>query len=127
MRFLSKSATILLALLGSISACSLYQSEGRKFLEKEAFEYSGAQAYLSSCPGYDVAVADLTLVERTSTAQIFQLPTESNVRIVTNSENPYACDYGFATPQERDAILNSAIELTLRLGEFANRQIYPLK
>jgi hypothetical protein len=41
----------LLASLLLITGCSLYESESRKFLEKQAFEYAGtaAQANLVSC------------------------------------------------------------------------------
>ncbi len=125
MKFLSRTAVFISSLF--LGACSVYQSDGRKFLEKEAFEYSGAQAYLLKCPGAEADVRDLELTHSDSRAQVFRFKNSQNIRVLTHQQPAYACDYGFANALEVAALQEPAIELTIRLGEFANSQIYPLK
>lgn len=97
-------------------------------MEKEAFEYSGASAYLLSCPGsVQLGTDNLEVAFSDTRANVFRLDKAENVRVVTAGETPYACDYGFTTAADLNAQMQSAIELTVRLGEFANLHIYPLK
>ncbi len=126
MRFLSKKKWIALAALlvaAAQGACSLYQSEGRKFLESQAFEYAGVQANLKSCdtlgagPGGELRFTN----ER---ADVFQRPDQPlTIRVIPRAHEPQACEFQFNDPTELDDRLPLAIEFTwqhLRLGEFAN-------
>lgn len=105
-----------LILSGMLSACSIYQSDGRKFLEKQAFEYAGVQAQenLLGCrqaPG----VHGFNLFHSEARALIFRSEMKPlEIRVVPLGHRPYGCDYGFANEEELNADLTPAIELTLR-------------
>lgn len=117
MKFLSK----LIFLLSFTSACSLYQSDGRKFLEKRAFEYSGAsaQANLLSCQegAYRANEPELYRDNRVVVVQPVTAPLE--LQISTLGERPYSCNYGFTTTQELNDKVTAAIDLTLNAPPWA--------
>jgi hypothetical protein len=103
-------------LLLPLCACSLYQSEGRKFLEKQAFEYAGvsAQANLLSCQS-SAANDRFRLIRTETRALVYAHPEKPlQIRVVPLVDRRYDCDYGFTTDEELDAKVSSAIELTLQ-------------
>lgn len=107
--------------IAALAACSVYQSEGRKFLEKQAFEYAGveAQPNLKGCAAYSSSQG-LTEIHSDARAVVLQsAPLE--IRVVPQVDatgkpvqSPYSCDYGFTTPEEQNSKLDPAIELSLR-------------
>ena len=109
MRFRS---SLIFSLL-SLSACSVYQSEGRKFLEKQAFEYAGVQAHLVSCQNVQ-STDGLTLIHSEPRAEIFSSAINPlAMRVVPLGDRPYSCDYGFTSTDEMAAQFSPAIGLTL--------------
>lgn len=112
MKFLSS----FLFLITTLTACSIYQSDGRKFLEKRAYEYSGASAYerLQGCaPSTDVHSEELVL--QTEAASAFKVQNPSVLRVVTNQAAAIQCDYGFTEGEDLKTLAPEAIELTLKL------------
>jgi hypothetical protein len=108
-----------------LSACSVYRSEGRKFLEKRAYEYSGVEAYREQCttPAH---TAGLTQIHSSNQAQVFALEpsakSQSRIRVATPTAGqspdgtfPYGCDYGFTDQQELTSKMAPAIEQTVDL------------
>jgi hypothetical protein len=96
--------------------CSLYQSESRKFLEKQAFEYAGvaAQENLVGCPG-DIADAEWTLSEDTEDARLYLNDAqEFEMQVIPNrGDTTFKCVYRFASAQEMVEKTQAAIDLTL--------------
>ncbi len=102
-----------LVLLLSLSACSVYQSEGRKFLEKQAYEFAGVQANLLSCQKVQ-ATDGLTRIHGEARANIYSSSSQPLVmRVVPLGDRPYSCDYGFTTADEMSSKFSPAIGLTL--------------
>lgn len=119
MRFLFSLAAIALTL----SACSIYRSDGRKFLEKRAYEYSGVEAYREYCAG-TAETTGLNVIGGDSRAQLYALAptTESSnrMRVVPLGDRPYSCDYGFTTPEQMTSLMDPAIGLTVHLQTSGN-------
>ena len=122
-----------MALFISTSACSLYQSEGRKFLEKQGLEYSAAAANLQSCD-HEPLGEEWLKVFGTDSAAVFSSESQEFVlRIMPLQANPaFSCMYRFSSVQEMIERTDAAIELTLGqvalgLGGFAFHPISPLK
>ncbi|MBX3022400.1 MAG: hypothetical protein KF799_12070 [Bdellovibrionales bacterium] len=99
-----------------LGACSLYQSPGRKFLEKQAFEYAGvkAQAYQMACE-QGATLKGWAPFSQSTQAHVFTHETnEFQIRVVTAGDPlPFSCDYQFASAQEMYERVGDAIDLTL--------------
>ncbi len=97
----------------SFAACSLYQSDSRKFLEKQAFEYDAASAYLVSCPIEPIA-SEWEVSAETESAKIFEnQKIDFAIRILpSQQEGQFSCIYRFTSAQEMIEKMDAAIELT---------------
>ncbi|NJL26295.1 MAG: hypothetical protein HC902_14865, partial [Calothrix sp. SM1_5_4] len=87
-----------------LGACSIYQSEGRKFLEKQAYEFAGktAQANLLGCQSHTVVGSDWAHMSDSPLAQVYVSESESfELRVFpVEAEDGFACDYRFSSAQE---------------------------
>jgi hypothetical protein len=116
--------------------CSLYQSEGRKYLEKRAFEYaqSTALAHSQGC-GYNQSGnpdGQWVVIQETPQAVVKASETENYQVHVESKLEPagFSCQYQFDSAQEMYETSKAAIDLTLlhqSLGEFAFRPLSHLK
>lgn len=113
----------LLISVSLLTGCSVYQSDGRKFLEKQAFEFAGvnAAANVTNC-GY----ASSEVINQTSEAKLWTLSekgentetyvsesTEFAMKVLTTGESPsYGCDFQFSSAQEMIEKSKDAAELT---------------
>jgi hypothetical protein len=109
----------------SLSACSIYQSDGRKFLEKQAYEFAGvdAQQNLLGCQsGSDSSAGQWTQLSHTQLARVFVHETDDfELRVVpiTSDDSAFSCDYGFTSAQEMFEKTPAAVDLTiLRLAQY---------
>lgn len=114
------------------AACSIYQSDGRKFLEKHALQFA-ATANLQSCGGEPLG-EEWVEVSSSPTADVFSNEKQDfTLRIVAHGgPEIFHCTYQFASVQEMIERTDSAVELTLErmvlgLGGFAFFPITPLK
>lgn len=114
--------SLILAIL-FLSACSVYRSDGRKFLEKRAYEYSGVEAYREQCLA-PVPTAGFALIHGSEHAEVYALEpndkSQSRMRVATPNAgqspvgtSPYGCDYGFTNQQELSSKMAPAIEQTV--------------
>ncbi|MGE0528797.1 MAG: hypothetical protein AB7G93_14745 [Bdellovibrionales bacterium] len=99
------------------SACSLYQSEGRKFLEKEAFEFAGAaaQAHLTGCDSSPMG-PHWILLQSTSLAQVYANEGDGfqlGVLPLSEDESLFNCRFQFESAQEMYEQTAAAIDLTI--------------
>ena len=107
----------------SLGACSLYQSDARKFLEKQAFEYAGksASAYLTGCDE-ELLGEEWLMVSRTDSARIYASEIEEFTMKVKLQGGTFSCAFRFNSAQEMIEQTPAAIDLTVlhqSLGEFA--------
>ena len=117
------------------SGCSLYRSEAREFLEKQAFEYAGvaAQANLLGCP-VDIENADWTLASETEEARVY-LNDEGmyEMQVISNKgDTTFKCMFRFSSAQEMVEKTEDAVDLTLyymgqSLAQFAFHPISLVK
>lgn len=102
--------------LGTGIGCSAYQSEARKFLESQAYEYAGvnASSYLLDCQNSwsDTEGRDSDM-ELNETKIYWMSPSSVRVSLI---EQPYSCDYDFQIPERAQAGLESAADLTKALS-----------
>lgn len=101
-----------------VSGCSAYQSEGRKFLEGQAFEFAGvqAQANLQQC-SFELEDATWTFVRSTPEADVFARDVDGvyQLHVKSKAETPsFGCDFAFATVEERFTKSEDAVDLTLQ-------------
>jgi hypothetical protein len=116
----------LIALGFQLGACSVYESGGRKTLEKQAFEIAGvgAQENLTAC-GYTPAKAGhWMLIQTTDEAKLYAREADTyELRVTAKSTGPnIACLFHFSSAQELYQRSQSALELTLlhlSPGQFA--------
>lgn len=115
-------------------ACSVYQSDGREYLEKNAFQLanSTAQAHLLGCRYGHTNENSWIVIQETNAARVLASENdEFQMRVMPKaSAADYHCDYRFNSAQELYEKSASAIELTLLhfgLGEFAFRPMTHLK
>ena len=103
-----------LLILPFTSACSLYQSDGRKFLEKQAFEFAEASANLQSC-GKEKMGDEWLKISDSEQAQVYSSEnSEFELRVVPlHSGDPFHCTFHFASVQEMVERTDSAVEITL--------------
>lgn len=108
----SRIVPILFLILGG---CSLYQSEGRKFLEKQAIQFSRASAAnLQSC-GLEPVGEEWLKASEDERAGVYSSETrEFALKIVPRGESGvFSCTYQFTSVQEMIERTDSAIELTV--------------
>lgn len=97
--------SILIFSTALLAGCSVYQSEGRKFLEKSAFEFAGVAAYVTACDNLGV---DATWVKAGETAQTETFVNEDSeefrLKVLTTNldgdSSPYGCEFRFPSAQE---------------------------
>lgn len=112
-KFLSKVAFAILASLAALG-CSVYESGGRKFLEKQAFEYAGVSAAsnLKTCHTAWASTGDWRLDQDTGRA--FLYVKQNDLRVITQEQSAkYGCEFQFESPDELQAKRESAVHLTL--------------
>jgi hypothetical protein len=111
LRFLALCAVSL-----AVVACSVYQSPGRKYLEKSAFDYAGvsaqeAQPFLQGCQNQG---ADSHWVEQSQTADAKIFENEGfQLRIQPLAAANFSCDYSFSSAQELVEKTADAVALTM--------------
>jgi hypothetical protein len=110
----------ILALSFSLSACSLYQSDGRKELEKNAVGLATAQAYITGCE-WGLPSKEYLRVSSNEDAVVYASEREDFSMAVVPSEAPYSCNYRFHSAQEMIELTDSAIEITLQNYSMAQR------
>lgn len=101
-----------------LTACSIYRSDGRKFLEERAYEYSGASAYaaLRSCqPTAEEQGTTLISESTLSRAVRVEGGDTPSLRIIPRSGRPFSCDYGFTNDADLGPLIPEAEALTLQL------------
>jgi hypothetical protein len=99
----------------SLCACSVYESEGRKFLEQQGLQFAGvaAQANLLSC-SHDAPTSAWVLLEKTEKAQAYARESETyDLRVVPATDSTYSCYYRFSSAQEMYEKTPDAIDLTI--------------
>lgn len=101
------------------SACSLYQSEGRKFLEKQAFEFAGASAqqFQTACNNEGSSRAWVKISE-TAHATVFVHDSDGFELRVFPIDDPsgFHCDYSFPSAQEMFEKTEAAVDLTIAMA-----------
>lgn len=124
----------ILALSIGLSGCSLYQSSGRKALEKNAIGLATASANMTSCQN-SLPSAEFLRVSENEEAAVYASEREDfTMAVVPAGKAPYSCNYRFSSAQEMIERTDSAIELTIQnfltaqsLGQFAFHKHSPLK
>lgn len=112
----------------STTGCSVYQSDSRKFLEKQALEYAGVAAYLEACNS--PTNGDWILTNVTDDGYSIFTDETKEFRVQVSSLKNYSCSFKFSSAQEMIEQTDSAIELTAlyqSLGEFALRPMSHIK
>jgi len=111
--WLKKTGMVLLFMSGS--ACSLYQSDGRKFLEKQALQFSRAASVNQQGCGMEAMGEDWMKVSETEMAEVYGNDAlDFTLRVVPRSTaGSFHCTYQFSSVQEMMERTDSAIELTL--------------
>jgi hypothetical protein len=139
-RLITLTAGFLAAVL---TGCSVYQSDGRKFLESQAIQFSEARANLTSCGSNPVNAEKWNSLEKEDRAEILVATGDSfELRIVpvpratahdevsapaNSPEQPFSCEFRYNSAQEMYEKMSPAIEFCLHLspgdctGEFAFR------
>ncbi|MGE3760454.1 MAG: hypothetical protein AB7H97_22000 [Pseudobdellovibrionaceae bacterium] len=118
-----------------LSGCSLYQSSGRKALEKNAIGLAMASANMTGCQNSFPAAEYLKVSENEEAAVYASEREDFAMAVVPLSiSTPYSCNYRFNSAQEMIERTDSAIELTIQnfltaqsLGQFAFHKHSPLK
>ena len=111
---LNNMPLILILLSTFLFGCSVYRSEGRKFLEKYALEYenAAATANLLGC-SRSIETSGYRVMSEGEAVDVLQSEADANnLRIVSHAT--HACDFQFGSAQEIEDRLTSAIELTLQ-------------
>jgi hypothetical protein len=98
-----------------LSGCSLYQSDGRKFLEKQALQFSrAAAANLQSCGAGALSEEWLKTSEDERVEVYASDARDFALRVVPRtSDGVYSCTYQFESVQEMIERTDSAGDLTL--------------
>ena len=94
MKFLGALISVLL-----LTGCSIYESQGRKFLESQALEYAGvsAQDNLQSCD-HEQTAAPWVLLQRDENAEVLALDGAGyEMRVVPNEDPTFACQFRFVS------------------------------
>ena len=110
----------ILALSIGFSGCSLYQSDGRKTLEKNAIGLATAQAYMTGCE-WSLPAAEYLRVSSNDDAAVYASEREDFSMAVVPADAPYSCNYRFTSAQEMIELTDSAIEVTLQSYSMAQR------
>lgn len=115
----------LLAIAILLSGCSLYQSEARKFLEKQAFEYAGAAAApnLLDCTQATYS-SEWLLFMGTDRVRVYRHGEDLlDVQVIPDEHKEFSCLYRFESEEEFEQRFEAAEYLTLHhmglsLGRF---------
>ena len=87
--------------------CSLYRSDGREQLEKNALHLA-AQANLTGC-SEELGQTDWPLSSSTEDAEVYTLDVDMLVKL---KESSFGCTYTFTSTEEMNSKTESAIALT---------------
>jgi len=110
-----KSLTILpLLLAGLTSGCSIYQSDGRKILEKNLATIGvTVQANFQGCDRLPTH-REWTLLERREDSSVYSLDEDGYVlRVVPTTDETFNCYYGFNSAQEMFEKVSAACAKTV--------------
>ncbi len=115
LRFGFVNKTLLLTMSLVCGACSLYQSDGRKFLEKQALQYSRSASVNSQGCGSEMMGEDWLKTSETDNADVYSNDSiDFTLRVVPRmTQGSFHCTYQFASVQEMIERTESAIDLTL--------------
>ena len=98
-----------------LTGCSLYESQGRKFLESQAIEFASSAAYanLLNCDTAPSTTAWI-LFEKNDRAELFTTDNESfELRVTPVLRKQFSCYFRFGSAQEMYEKSSAATELTL--------------
>jgi hypothetical protein len=110
---------LLLAL--SLSACSVYESSGRKYLESNAYsccspglqaDSAAAQKYLVGCDRSDLSET-WQLSDKNQLAEVYRSNDTLDLRVRPLNDPGLSCTFRFANESDLSALTNSAIDLTI--------------
>jgi hypothetical protein len=110
-RFCLRSLALIAAAF-TVCACSLYQSPGRKFLEKQVFTFSGTSAHFVGFQN-SAPLEGWILLSRTPLAQVYGHETgDFETRVVpVESDGQFSCDFTFTSAQEMFELMPSSVEM----------------
>ena len=110
--------TALTFLLLTLTACSAYENSGRKYLEKSAYTLAGLKLHekLIGCaaPARDASWRSTDATD--PRAPTFVRDTAAGFELRVEPRADYACDYIFATAEDRERARDLAIEAALSGG-----------
>jgi len=114
----------MLILIPLLSACSLYESSGRKFLEQEgqSFAQNGATSAFAGCGKKTAArSSDWTLFEKSNDADVYQSENEGYQLLVEPVvNNDVQCLFKFQSAAEMYQDSASAIDISLHQSPAVN-------
>lgn len=107
-----------IAILGSISACSVYESSGRKSLESNGYSLAGV--HLASCVNQSQPASDLPVFE-TESAQVFKSDVSEDALIV-NLKQPalFSCNFHSDVVPAGSDQFEATVQLTLEKSRTSN-------
>lgn len=110
----------LLVFASMLSACSAYQSDGRKYLEKSAYDLAGLklrQQFIGCAPTAPPVPGDAPWLPTRAAdprAHVFERDLAHAFELRITPENgAQSCDYGFASAADRARARDLAIAATL--------------
>ena len=98
-----------------LSACSLYQSPGRKYLEQSSYQFAGLAAAerVADCGELADAPTDWVLRKRVDEARVWAPPSEDGrLRVEARDSAKRGCDFHFASANEAIDLTDAAIAAT---------------
>ena len=101
--------------LAAVTGCSLYESDGRKFLESNAFGYAGvgAQANLQGCNRPENQT-NWVLMSQDDRAELYSAESETyQMRVALKDNSNFNCDFSFKSAREMFDKTNEAEDLTV--------------
>ncbi len=99
----------------SCGACSIYQSDGRKFLEKQALQFARSASVNQQGCGSEVMGEEWMKTSKTDVAEVYSNDAlDFTLRVVPlNADGSFHCTFQFASVQEMMEKTESAVDLTL--------------
>lgn len=115
MRFFILASWLTMTLV--LSGCSLYESDGHKFLASKAYTYSGASARAACSTGDKSDLGDQWVTfSESSEAKAYRNNDSFELRVIPEGQSgsqEFSCLYTFASAQELFQLSNDAVTYTL--------------
>ena len=108
--------SVALTALTTLTACSLYRSDGRKFLETQAYDAAGVNPGFLGCStpqGNTVYQIKPVYLATQDNADLFLDETDrTKLAVKPRTARDFACAYQFGSETERDAKMSAAVQDT---------------